>query len=160
MKRFGQWAAVFGAATVIGATVATAQEGAPVPIEDRARGAARVVVATVGDTTSRHERNDSGDELIVTYATLAVEEALKGPVGPVTIALEGGTIDGITMRVSSLPTLSKGERAVFFLAPGKSGEFRPHLRGQGILKLDANDRVPGSSLTLNEIRRLSRSTTK
>jgi hypothetical protein len=160
MNRFGQWAAAFGAATVISATVAAAQEGAPVPIEERARGAARVVVASVGDTSSRHERNEFGDELIVTYATLAVEEALKGPAGPVTFALEGGTVNGITMRVSSLPTLATGERGVFFLTPGKSGEFRPHLRGQGILKLDANNRVPGSSLTLDEIRRLARSTTK
>ena len=159
MKRFGQFAAALGAATVISATGVMAQ-GTPVPIEERARGAARVVVASVGDTTSRHERNEFGDELIVTYANLAVEEALKGPSGPLTFALEGGTVDGITMRVSSLPTLTKGERAVFFLTPGKSGEFRPHLRGQGILKLDASGRVPGTSLTLDEIRRLARSINK
>ena len=54
--------------------------------------------------------------------------------------------------MSSLPTLARGERAVFFLTPGKQGEFRPHLRGQGILKLDRDDRVRGSSLTLDEIR--------
>jgi hypothetical protein len=29
----------------------------------------------------------------------------------------------------------------------------PHLRGQGLLKLDRSGRVPGSSLTLQEIRR-------
>jgi hypothetical protein len=140
--------------------IAASQEGPPVPIEERARGAARVVVATVGETASRYERNDFGDELIVTYATLSVEEALKGPGGPVTFAFEGGTVKGITMRVSSLPTLQKGERAVFFLEPGKSGEFRPHLRGQGILKLDSANRVPGSSLTLDEIRRLAKSSSK
>lgn len=132
-----------------------AATGQPLPIPDRARGAARIVVATVAETSARYERNAFGDELIVTYAHLHVEETVKGPAGPAILALEGGTIDGITMRASSLPALAKGERAVFFLTPGAKGEFRPHLRGQGILKLDANDRVPGSSLTLDEIRRLA-----
>jgi hypothetical protein len=140
--------------------VAAAQEGRPVTIEERARGAARIVVATVGETAARYERNDYGDELIVTRATLAVEEAIKGPGESVAFALEGGTVNGITMRASSVPTLQKGERAVFFLEPGKSGEFRPHLHGQGILKLDSSNRVPGSSLTLDEIRRLAKSSSK
>jgi hypothetical protein len=124
----------------------------PVPIEERARGAERVVVATVAGANARYERNEFGDELIVTYATLQVEEALKGQGGQITLAVEGGTVDGMTMRVSSLPVVSPGERAVFFLTPGPKGEFKPHLRGQGILKLDSNNRVPGSSLTLDEIR--------
>ena len=121
-------------------------------IPERAHGAARVVVATVAETTARYERNEFGDELIVTYARLTIEEVVKGPAGPATLALEGGTVDGITMRVSSLPTLVDGERAVFFLTPGPGGEFRPHLRGQGILKLDSTNTVRGSSLTLDEIR--------
>ena len=132
----------------------------PVPLPERVRGASRVVVATVAETTARYERNDFGDELIVTYARLAVEESVKGAAGPATLALEGGTVDGITMRVSSLPTLARGERAVFFLTPGRNGEFRPHLRGQGILKLDSIDHVRGSSLSLGEIRRLARSNSK
>lgn len=140
------------------ATVApsfAAPEGQPVSIQERARGAARVVVATVVDTTARYERNEFGDDLIVTHAELAVDEALKGPRLGATLAIEGGTVNGITLGVSDLPSIRKGERAVFFLAPGRDGEFKPHLRGQGILKLDGNNRVPGSSLTLDEIRRLA-----
>jgi hypothetical protein len=161
MNRVGRWAAVWCSVGFLAIpSVAMSQHARPVPIEERARGAARVVVATVGDTASRYERNDFGDELIVTYADLSIEEALKGPNGPVTFALEGGTVNGITMRATSLPTLQKGERAVFFLEPGKSGEFRPHLRGQGILKLDSANRVPGSSLTLDEIRQMAKSSGK
>ena len=52
--------------------------GQPVTIEERARGAERVVVATVTDVSSRYERNEFGDELIVSRATLALEEVLKG----------------------------------------------------------------------------------
>jgi hypothetical protein len=161
MNRVRRWAAVSCSVMFLAVpAMAATQEGAPVSIDERARGAAKVVVATVGETAARYERNEFGDELIVTYATLSVEEAIKGPGGPVTFAIEGGTVEGITMRVSSLPTLQKGERAVFFLEPGKSGEFRPHLRGQGILKLDSGNRVPGSSLTLDEIRRLAKSSSK
>jgi hypothetical protein len=62
----------------------------------------------------------------------------------------------MTSRVSDRPTLSPGERPVFFLTPGAGGEFKPHLRGQGILKLDAANTVRGSSLTVDELRRVVR----
>ena len=141
---------------VAAAPLVVAAQQEPVSIEERARGAARVVVATVAETTSRYQENESGDQIIVTSARLAVSEIVKGPGGPATLEIEGGTVDGITMRVSSVPSLSRGERAVFFLEPGRSGEFRPHLRGQGILKLDENERVRGSSLSLDDIRRMAR----
>ena len=146
---------------MVAAGVCVSAAGAqPVGITERARGAQRIVVATVTETTARYERNEFGDELIVTYAQLSIEEFVKGPSGPATLALEGGTVDGITLRVSSLPSLVRGERAVFFLTPGRNGEFRPHLRGQGVLKLDAANRVRGSSLTLDEIRSLVGSAVK
>jgi hypothetical protein len=157
MNGAGGLSVAAGALMAVAIPCLAAAQGQPVPVEERARGAARVVVATVAETTARYEQNEFGDELIVTYARLAVDEAIKGPGGPVTLAIEGGTVDGITLRVSSLPTLTRGERAVFFLAPGRAGEFRPYLRGQGILKLDPSNRVPGTSLTLDEIRRLARS---
>jgi hypothetical protein len=134
---------------------AGAPDQPPVPIPDRAHGAERVVVATVANTTASYERNRFGDELIVTRAQLAVEEALKGTPDAVILTVEGGTVNGMTMRVSDLPTLGRGERAVFFLTPGPGGEFKPHMRGLGILKLDGNT-VRGSSLTVDEIRRVVR----
>jgi hypothetical protein len=127
----------------------------PVSIEERARGAERVVVATVTDVTARYERNEFGDELIVSRATLAVEEALKGGTEAATLEYEGGTVGGIALHVSSLPALARGERAVFFMTRGKRGELRPHLKGQGILKLDRTNHVQGSSLTLDDVRRMS-----
>jgi hypothetical protein len=130
--------------------------GQPATIQERARGAAKVVVATVVETSARYERNEFGDELIVTQAELAVEEAIKGSSEPVTMEIEGGTVDGITMRASDLPAIAKGERAVFFLTRGKGGRMAPHLRGQGILKLDSADRIRGSSLTLQDIRQMAR----
>jgi len=134
----------------------SAQHPGPVSLPERARGADRIVVATVATTAAGYEQNRFGDELIVTRARLVVQEALKGGAGAVTLTLEGGTVNGITMRVSDLPTLATGERAVFFLTPGPDGEFKPHMRGLGILKLDDTDTVRGTSLTVNEIRRAVR----
>jgi len=159
MKSLRRWVCVCVLALSALSNVAASSDQ-PVPINERARGAFRVVVATVTDTSARYERNEFGDELIFTYAQLDVEEAIKGPQGAATLAIEGGTVNGITLRVSSMPTLSKGERAVFFLTPGRSDEFRAYLKGQGILKLNAENRVPGTSLTLDEIRRQAKSVAK
>jgi len=49
--------------------------------------------------------------------------------------------------------MKMGERAVFFLDETSSGLHLPHLKGMGIMKLDANDRIQGSSLRLEEVRR-------
>ena len=123
-------------------------------IEERTAGAERVVVAAVESVTADYQTNEFGDRLIVSHARLAVQEAIKGSTEPLTIDYEGGTVDGVTLHVSSLPVLRPGERGVFFVTRGKKGEFRPHLRGQGILKLDPQDHVPNSSLTLTDVRRM------
>jgi hypothetical protein len=125
----------------------------PVSLPDRARGAASVVIASVESVSATWETNEYGDRLIVSHVALQIGETLKGrPAQRVSMDLEGGTLDGLTLEVSSLPKLSPGERAVFFLTPGPNGHNQPYLRGQGILKLDATDHVPHSSLDLDTIR--------
>jgi len=126
-------------------------------IEERTAGAERVVVAAVESVTADYQTNEFGDRLIVSHAKLQIQEAIKGSTEPLTLDYEGGTVDGITLHVSSLPVLRAGERGVFFVTRGKNGEFKPHLRGQGILKLDPQDRVPNSSLTLADVRRMASS---
>jgi hypothetical protein len=129
----------------------------PTTIEERARGADRIVVASVADIRAGYETNAYGDELIVSHADLLLEEVIKGNSDKATVAVVGGTVNGITLRVSSFPTLTRGERAVFFLNPTPSGEYVPHLNGQGILKLDGTNHVKGSSLSIEDIRRMARS---
>jgi hypothetical protein len=154
MRVLARWSCVL--IIVVAGTIAglDASLVIPVPIQDRARGAERVVVGTVTEVTAAYHRNAFGDQLIVSHARLRVDEPLKGSAASVTVAIEGGTVNGITLRVSDLPTIATGERAVFFLTKRPDGEFTPHLRGQGILKLDSTDHVRGSALTLDEIRRL------
>ena len=126
----------------------------PVPLAERARSAERVVLARIASVTPAWRENEFGDRLIVSLARLAVDDTLKGPAAAsLEIEVEGGTIGALTLRVSDLPPIVPGERAVFYLRRNGLGVLVPHLRGQGILELDAADRVPGSSLTLGEIRR-------
>jgi hypothetical protein len=126
----------------------------PVPLAERARGADRVVVGRVTSVTPQWQVNEFGDRLIVSTVHVAVTETLKGDATPtVDVDVEGGTIGSLTLHVSDQLTFAAGERATFFLTRTARGRFVPHLRGQGLLKLDGSNRVPGSSLTLEQIRR-------
>jgi hypothetical protein len=143
------------AATLAVPPAATAQGSPPIDIPERIAGADRAVVARIQRVTARLERNEWGDELIVTHARLTVEEALKGDLPEtLTVAVEGGTLGDLTLRVSDLPVLRAGERAVFLLREDR-GRMVPHLRGLGILKLDETDTVRGSGLTLGTIRSMA-----
>jgi hypothetical protein len=125
-----------------------------VPLVDRARGAERVVVGRVTAVSPMWRTNEFGDRLIVSIVSVAVDETLRGPTQPsVDVEVEGGTIGDLTLHVSDLEPVALGDRAVFYLARGARGAFVPHLRGQGLLKLDRTDRVRGSSVTLADIRR-------
>jgi hypothetical protein len=125
----------------------------PVPLAERARGADRVVVGRVTSVSPQWQVNEFGDRLIVSTVHVAVIETLKGDATPtVDVDVEGGTIGSLTLHVSDQVTFAPGERATFFLTRTARGRFVPHLRGQGLLKLDGSNRVPGSSLTLEQIR--------
>lgn len=136
------------------APMAVAQEGPSVPLVERARGAAQIVVGRVASVSPEWRLNDFGDRLIMTVVRVTVDETLKGNAQTaVDVEVEGGTIGGLTLHVSDQQSFTPGERAVFYLARSRRGAMVPHLRGQGTLKLDRTSRVPNSSLTLDEIRR-------
>jgi hypothetical protein len=123
------------------------------PISERARASQHVVVATVLASDAHYEANEFGDHIISSRIQLSVEETLRGPAAKaLAIYLEGGTVGDITLVVSDLPKLERGERAVLFLAKNRVGRLVPHLRGQSILKLDKAQRVSGTDVTLAEIR--------
>jgi len=136
------------------AAAAVAQEGPPVPLVERARGAEHIILGRVASVSPEWRVNDFGDRLIVSIVRVAVDETLKGDSqATVDIEVEGGTVGGLTLHVSDQQSLAPGDRAVFYLARSRRGTVVPHLRGQGTLKLDPTSRVPNSSLTLDEIRR-------
>jgi hypothetical protein len=127
-------------------------------LDERIKGADDVVVATVRGVTAEWRENEHGDRVIVSRLVLDVDESIKG-AGPSTMVLEmeGGTLDGLTLRVSSLPLIQQpGDRAVFFLDNASRGVYTPHLRGQGILFLDTNDVIRGSSYRVDDVRARAR----
>jgi hypothetical protein len=135
----------------------SAAQGPQVDLGTRAKGAEHVVVAGVADVHSTFDVSPYGDRIIVSHIQLQVEETLKG-ASATTLALtvEGGTVGELTLRVSDMPTLKVGERAVFFLDSAASGDHRSHGRGLGILKLDVSDRIQGSALTRGDVRSMVR----
>jgi hypothetical protein len=146
------------ACVVANTGVGAASNGRVATLDERIAGAQKVVVASARSVDAGWRESPYGDHLIVSRVLLSVEETLKGTASnsPIWMEIEGGTLDGFTLRVSDLPELQPGERAVFFLDQGENGLSTPHLRGQGILKLDKDDVVTGSSLRLDAIRTLAR----
>jgi len=139
----------------LGVATVSASDGPNVDIPTRAKGAKKVVVATVVDVQPTFDVNEYGDRLIVSHALMQIDETMKGPhEQAVTVTVEGGTVGDLTLKVSDMPTMVKGDRAVVFLDDSTRGGYVPHFRGLGVLKLDAGDRVTGTSLTLGEIRNL------
>ena len=119
-----------------------------------ASGSQAIVVAQVDSVKPLWLENERGDRIIVSRLLLRVEETLKGEAaGLQWMDLPGGTIDGLTLHVSSVPTLSLCDRAVFFLEHrGSQALWSPRQNGQGILLLDENDTVRGTSLRLDDVR--------
>ena len=126
----------------------------PRDVDALARSSERVVVATVTRVEPVFARNEFGDELIVSRAHLRVDQVLKAGAetsADLIVEVEGGTIGELTLDVSDMPKVHLGERAVFFLGRNSRGANVPHGRGDGILKLDAGDRVQSSDLTLADV---------
>lgn len=144
-------------ATVLLAASTAAADTPAATLEQRVSGADSVVVATARHVAASWHENQHGDRIIVSRILLEVEETLKGAArGTVWLEVDGGTLDGLTLRVSGIPVLQPGERGVLFLEPAGGEIHRPYLRGQGILRLDDQNLVRGTNLGLNEIRSRAR----
>jgi hypothetical protein len=139
---------------LLAAQLSTLAQGMSVPLAERSRGSERVVVGRVAAVNSVWQTNEFGDRLIVSIVNVVVDETLRGSSAPsVDVEVEGGTIGDLTLNVSDLEPMAPGDRAVFYLTRNRRGAFVPHLRGQGLLKLDRAGRVRDSALTLADIRR-------
>lgn len=132
---------------------ASASSDPPVDMDKQAKDAKRVVVATVTDVTSAFGENEFGDRLIYSHVTMRVSETLKGSnEETVVVKVEGGTVGDLTLTVSDMPRMTRGERALLFLDDAPNGGQLPHGRGAGVLKLDREDRVAGRSVSLERVR--------
>jgi hypothetical protein len=142
-------------------TSASASLDPPVDVGQQAKGAKKVVVATVTDVNAAFGENEFGDRLILSQVTLRVDETMKGAHEPsVVLSVEGGTVGDLTLTVSDMPKMERGERAVLFLdeAQANRGGHVPRGRGAGVLKLDADDRVAGTAVSLDDVRKAVKAT--
>jgi hypothetical protein len=135
-----------------GIDAAAGSDNQQTSVEERAKGAKKVVVAKATQVIGSFQANEQGDQLIVSQVVLQVEETLKGPRSSyLSVQVEGGTVGGLTLRVSDLPQMKTGDRAVFFLNETQDGSHVPHRRGLGIMHLD-KDKVRGTNLTVSTVR--------
>ena len=145
---------VMSSFAVLLAAASQARAQAPIPLLERARASERVVVGRAASSTPIWQVNEHGDRLIVSVVRVAIEETLKGPAAAtLDVEIEGGTIGDLTLHVSDQQPFVPGERAVLYLRRTSRGTFAPQWRGQSLLKVDASNRVQGSSLTIDDIRR-------
>jgi len=84
---------------------------------------------------------------IYTYATVAVDEVLKGPdsIQSLVVKTLGGATDGVVLQVPDAPRFASGDEAVMFLAPRPGdGTLYPVALAQGIwpVSLDLAGRGP------------------
>lgn len=129
---------------------------AEIVLQRQLKTAAVTVVGQVVETRAARSQNASGDEIIITHAVVRVTETLRGPrVAWLPLELEGGTLDGVTLKVSDVPLVQEGDRAVF-LADRRGERFVLHGRGAGVLALDAADAIEGTHLHLEDVRRMAR----
>ncbi len=145
--------AIVAAALTCSSVIVSAQTSAPPDVPAQARGAKRIVVGRILDVQGQFQTNRFGDRLIVSNVLVEVSETLKGDREPlVRMAVEGGTVGDLTLKVSDLPAVHPGDRGVFFLDDGGSGIHVPHDRGRGVLKLTGADQVEGTPISLEEVR--------
>ena len=144
---------IVGVALACVAEVVAAQVGPSTDVAVRARAAKLVAVGRIIDVQAQFQAGRFGDQLIVSSVLLEVTETLKGARAPLLrLSVEGGTVGDLTLKVSDMPVLQPGDRGVFFLDDDGRGNYLPHDRGRGILKLAQTDRVEGMPLTLDDIR--------
>jgi hypothetical protein len=161
MRKQSLFAGALVTALFTGSMLVSADGGPTADVSHRAQGAKKVVVATATSVSPRWRVNEFGDQLIVSLVGLQVEETLKGPPSNfLWLDVEGGTLNGVTLKVSSISELKPGDRAVFLLDETSDGSHAPHMKGKGILKLDKQNHVASENLNLDDIRRLVRDASK
>ena len=140
------------------ATLDAFSQSLEVDIAALTRGASDVVVGTITDVTSRMGTNVDGDHLIFSDLAVDVSDTLKGELrGSITITVEGGDVGGLVLSVSDMPTLRRGDRALFFLNKNARGEWALYGHGGGVMKIDAAGRLGNGPHTLDSARTQIRS---
>ena len=104
-----------------------------------ARAADAIVIGTVKDVHA--PRFQPGVRFVERSAIVDVTEEIKGsfPDGTVTVALPGGTAQGLTVLVEDSAELAAGERVLLFLGTNTANEYVIFAGPLGKYALDGRD---------------------
>jgi hypothetical protein len=95
-----------------------------------------------GRVTSSWAVWDNGHKYIWTHYRIEVLDPLRGNPGASVVASEpGGSLDGVTMRISGAPDYAVGEEAIVFLYRTPIGYLRATGYGQGKYTVTARARI-------------------
>lgn len=95
-----------------------------------------------GRVTSSWPAWDSGHKYIWTHYRIDVLDPIRGNPGESMVVSEpGGSLDGITMRISGAPEYALGEEAIVFLYRTPIGYLRATGYGQGKYTVTTRRRV-------------------
>ena len=95
-----------------------------------------------GRVTSSWPAWDRGHKYIWTHFRLDVLDPIRGnPGASVVVSEPGGSLDGVTMRISGAPDYAVGEEAVVFLYRTPIGYLRATGYGQGKYTVAPHSRV-------------------
>ena len=139
------------------AATAPAQADQSAHLAKALKEADQVVVGQVSAVDAAWKVNAHGDQLIVSRAWIRTEESLKGnAASDVPVEIEGGTVGDVTLKVSDMPTLKRGDRAVFILKRTPNGDMVPYGRGAGVLHVSPDGAVRAAGMPLDKVRQLAR----
>jgi hypothetical protein len=136
---------------VLIATIAFALE-APVSLQTLTRDSDRIVRGKVMGFSYHQGTNEFGDELIYTNVSIRTDEALKGDRTPLSLIVEGGTFNGVTLTVSDAPTFSVGEEVVVFARQSLTS-FRPAYGGQSKYRIGKDGMILRKAVHYNEFKK-------
>jgi hypothetical protein len=93
----------------------------------------------LGKCVKTEAKFDPSGRWIVTYATFAVEQSMKGDAsGQLTVVTPGGTVNGIHQETIGVPTFQAGDEHVVFLRNTRLGPS-PLYFDQGTYNVAAGD---------------------
>ncbi len=124
-----------------------------------------VVVGAVTKVETKMEKDENGDQLMITHVKVSVLEWLKGTSdSSIEVEMVGGMLKGMTMKSSAEPDpLKAKERAVLYLQKKSNGNYRitKDEKGakNGLIKI-RNRKITDQVLNLDEIRSVAKENTQ
>ena len=86
-------------------------------------GSDRIVRGRVVSLNCRRGTNDFGDDLIYTDISIETHETLMGDRSNLLLTIEGGTVNGITLKVSDVPEFHPGDEVLVFTKKEGASNF-------------------------------------